>query len=147
MRIEGAHPIPGDPAAVYAMLLDPAILADCIPGCQQLIATGDGAYDMKMKLVLAAVSGEFAGKVALLDQNPPEGYRMRVEGTGKLGFMKGEGVLRLSEAEGGSSIAYEGDVQIGGTFAAVGQRLLDTTARMMIRKFFDKLASHAREPA
>jgi carbon monoxide dehydrogenase subunit G len=61
--------------------------------------------------------------------------------------MKGEGVLRLSEAEGGTSIAYEGDVQIGGTFAAVGQRLLDTTARMTIRKFFDKLASHARKPS
>jgi carbon monoxide dehydrogenase subunit G len=147
MRIEGTHAIPGDPAAVYALLLDPVILADCIPGCQQLIAAGEGQYDMKMKLALAAVSGEFTGKVALLDQNPPIGYRLRVEGAGKLGFMKGEGVLTLSEAEGGTSIAYDGDVQIGGTFAAVGQRLLDTTARMTIRKFFDKLAGHARKPA
>jgi len=146
MRIEGSHAVPGDPGVVYALLLDPAILADCIPGCQQLVATGDDSYDMKMKFALAAVSGDFTGKVALADQNPPTGYRLRVEGTGKLGFLKGEGVLSLSEAEGGTSIAYEGDVQIGGTIAAVGQRLLDTTARLTIRKFFDKLAGHTRSP-
>jgi carbon monoxide dehydrogenase subunit G len=33
------------------------------------------------------------------------------------------------------------DVQVGGAIAAVGQRLIDATARMMIKRFFDKLAS------
>lgn len=142
MRVEGNSTAPADPAAVYALLLDPAVLSACIPGCQQLVAAGEGVYEMKMKLALAALSGDFLGKVTLIDPNPPTGYRLRVEGAGKIGFLKGEGELRLSDAaEGGTSIAYAGDVQIGGTMAAVGQRLLDTTARMMIRRFFEKLNS------
>ena len=32
---------------------------------------------------------------------------------------------------------------IGGTIAAVGQRLLDTTARMIIKRFFEKLSAEA----
>ena len=38
---------------------------------------------------------------------------------------------------------YEGDAQVGGTIAAVGQRLIDGTAKMMIKRFFEKLAEVA----
>ncbi len=41
-------------------------------------------------------------------------------------------------------VSYEGDAQVGGTLAAVGQRLIDGTAKMMIKRFFDKLADLAR---
>ena len=44
---------------------------------------------------------------------------------------------------GGTEVAYEGDAQVGGTIAAVGQRLIDGTAKTMIKKFFDKLATEA----
>jgi carbon monoxide dehydrogenase subunit G len=60
--------------------------------------------------------------------------------------MKGEGLLTLSPAGAGTSVQFDGDVQVGGTIAAVGQRLLDTTARMLIKKFFDRLAVEAALP-
>jgi carbon monoxide dehydrogenase subunit G len=63
-----------------------------------------------------------------------------VEGSGKIGFVKGEGMLNLAGQAEGTKVAYEGEVQVGGTIAAVGQRLLDATAKMIIKKFFDKLA-------
>jgi len=67
-----------------------------------------------------------------------------VEGTGRIGFVKGDGLLKLTPAEGGGTVvAYEGDAQVGGTIAAVGQRLIDGTAKTMIKKFFDKLAAEA----
>ena len=49
----------------------------------------------------------------------------------------------LKPDDGGTEVAYEGDVQVGGTIAAIGQRLIDGTAKTMIKKFFDKLASEA----
>ena len=72
---------------------------------------------------------------------------MIVEGSGRIGFLKGEGLLGFSAAEESSAastvVSYEGDAQVGGTMAAIGQRLIDGTAKMMIKKFFDKLASLA----
>jgi carbon monoxide dehydrogenase subunit G len=64
-----------------------------------------------------------------------------VEGSGKIGFMKGDGVIRLTPKEGGTDIVYEGEAQIGGTIAAVGNRMIDMTARMLIKRFFEKLAT------
>jgi carbon monoxide dehydrogenase subunit G len=98
---------------------------------------------MKMKMALAAFSGAFEGKVRIADQNPPNSFRLIVEGSGKVGWMKGEGLLTLSPEGAGTKVDYDGDAQVGGTIAAVGQRMIDTTSRMMIKRFFDKLASEA----
>lgn len=126
------------------LLQDPEVLARSIPGCDSLVKIGEDEYQMKMKMALASISGAFDGKVRIADQNPPDSFRMTVEGTGKIGFMKGEGLLKLTPNGDATDVGYEGDVQVGGTIAAVGQRLLDTTSKMMIKRFFDKLAAEAK---
>ena len=119
---------------------DPEVLAACMPGCESLEKIGEDEYRMKMKMALASVSGAFDGKVRIADRTA-ERFRMIVDGSGKLGFMKGEGLLKFAAVEGGTEVAYEGDVQVGGTIAAVGQRMIDGTAKLLIKRFFEKLAS------
>jgi carbon monoxide dehydrogenase subunit G len=98
---------------------------------------------MKMKMALASLSGAFEGKVRITEQTPPASFRLVVEGTGRIGFVKGDGLLKLTSVDGGTEVAYDGDAQVGGTIAAVGQRLIDGTAKTMIKKFFEKLAAEA----
>jgi len=140
MNLSGTYKLPMGRERAYAALQDPEILARCMPGCDHLVKTGENEYQMKMKLLLASFSGLFEGKVRVADQHEPESFRLMVEGHGKIGFVKGNGLLTLSADGDGTHVSYEGQVNIGGTIAAVGQRLLDTTSKMMIRKFFEKLA-------
>jgi carbon monoxide dehydrogenase subunit G len=121
------------------MMQDPATLAGAIPGCESLEKIGEDEYRMKMKMVLASLSGAFEGKVRISDQAPPSSFRLIVEGSGKIGFMKGDGLLKLTAHETGTEVAYDGDAQVGGTMASVGQRLIDGAAKMMIKRFFEKL--------
>jgi carbon monoxide dehydrogenase subunit G len=141
LKIAGTHHLPFPPEQAYNMLQDPELLAKTIPGCESLEKIGEDEYRMKMKMALAAVSGAFEGKVRITDQAPPSSFRMLVEGAGKIGFVKGEGLLKFSAEGEGTEVAYDGDVQVGGTIAAVGQRLIDVTSKTMIKKFFEKLAS------
>ena len=120
-----------------------AALSRAIPGCEGLEEIGPDEYRMKMKMALASLSGAFEGKVKISDRNPPSSFRLTVEGSSKIGFVKGDGLLTLAPSAEGTEVAYEGDAQIGGTMAAVGQRLIDGTSKMMIRKFFEKLATEA----
>ena len=143
MKISGTHTLPLPQERVYAVMQDPAVLAQCIPGCEGLENIGEDEYSMKMKMALASISGAFEGKVRITDQAPPNSFRLVVEGTGKIGFMRGEGLLTLTKSENGTDVAYDGDARVGGTIAAVGQRLIDGTAKMMIKKFFDSLAKAA----
>lgn len=146
MKIAGSNSVPLPKERAYHALQDPAVLAQCMPGCESLERIGDDEYAMKMKMVLAAVSGQFQGKVRIADSAPPDSFRLIVEGTGKVGFMKGEGLLTLTEEEAGKTkVDFDGEVQVGGTIASVGQRLIDTTAKLVIKRFFDKLAATVAE--
>lgn len=149
MKISGSHNVPANRERTYQLLQDPAVLAKCMPGTDRLDKVGEDEYEMKMKMAIASIGGLFTGKVRLADQNPPDSFRLMVEGTGKIGFVKGEGLLHLSSSPDPSKVEtevkFEGDVQVGGTIASVGQRLLDTTSKMIIKKFFEKLAEAAVE--
>ncbi len=126
----------------YRRMQDPEVLAKSMPGCEKLEKTAENQYSMKMKMSMAAFSGAFDGSVKLTDPNPPESFRLIVEGKGKLGFMKGDGAIKLTpngENAEQTDVSYEGDVNVGGPMAAVAQRLLDATSKMMIKRFFEKL--------
>jgi carbon monoxide dehydrogenase subunit G len=141
VKIAGTSTLPVPPERAYAMMQDPVVLAAAMPGCESLERIGPDEYRMKMKMAMASLSGAFEGRVRITDQVPPSSFKLLVEGTGKIGFMKGEGVLKLAPAGTGTEVAYEGDAQVGGTMAAVGQRLIDATAKMLIKRFFEKLAA------
>ena len=141
MKISGSHSLPVAQERAYQVLLDPVILARCMPGCDRLDKVGEDLYEMKMKMIIASISGLFDGTVRLAEQNPHTSFKLIVEGAGKIGFIKGEGLLSLSPNEQGTHVNYDGDVHIGGTIASVGQRLIDTTSKMLIKRFFTKLIS------
>jgi uncharacterized protein len=143
MKVSGGYSVAVPQERAYALLHDPGVLARCMPGCEALERISDDEYAMRLKMVLASMKGLFEGKVKVTDPNPPASFRLIVEGSGKIGFMRGDGVLELSPATGeiiGTQVKFQGEVQVGGTIASVGQRLLDTTARMLIKRFFDRLA-------
>jgi len=139
MRVFGAYRLELTRERAYTLLQDPVILARCMPGCESLEKIGEDEYAMRMKMVLAAVSGKFDGRVRITEAQPPSQFRLHVDGAGKIGFMKGEGLLTLVEAVGATDVQYEGEVHVGGTIASVGQRLIDGTAKMLIKRFFEKL--------
>lgn len=143
MKVAGSYPLPVARERAYELLQDPEILARCMPGTERLARTGPDEYEMKMKMVISAVQGLFAGKIRIAGQKPPEQFRLIVEGSGKVGFMRGDGLLTLVSANSGTEVHYEGEVHVGGVIAGVGQRLLDTTAKIVIRKFFEKLVENS----
>jgi carbon monoxide dehydrogenase subunit G len=146
MKISGSYSLPVAQERAYQVLLDPAILARCMPGCDRLEKIGEDLYAMRMKMLIASISGLFDGTVRLAEQNPNTSYKLIVEGAGKIGFVKGEGLLSLSPNEQGTHVNYDGDVHIGGTIASVGQRLIDTTSKMLIKRFFTKLIAEVAVP-
>ncbi len=147
MKIAGSYRLPVSQQRAYESLQDPALLARSMPGCDHLEKVGEDSYEMKMKMLIASISGLFDGKVRITEKNPFTSFKLLVEGTGKIGFLKGEGLLTLTPNGEATEVGYDGDVQVGGTIASVGQRLIDATSKMMIKRFFDKLSSEISNPA
>jgi len=144
MKIEGTHELRANPQRVYETLIDPVVLQRCIPGCERLEKSGENAYSITLKAGVGSIKGVFTGQVRLEDLNPSHHFRMIVEGKGQPGFLKGAGEIDLTEVNGATRISYSADVQVGGTIASVGQRMLQGAAKMMATQFFTAIEAEAR---
>jgi len=148
MRLEGAYTIPAERDVVWQSLLDLEVLARALPGDGKLEPNSDGSFHAELKVGIAAVKGTYHGHIQILDAVAPEHYRMRVEGQGTGGFVRGEGTLTLSQNGAGSTVvAYAGDAQVGGVIANVGQRLMQGAAKQIVGKFFLEFSKQLQKPA
>lgn len=146
MKIEGAHEIPAPRQKVWDAFLDPGRLKQAIPGCEKLEAIGQDEFKATMKVGVAAVKGTFEGKVRLMDKQPPDTYRMSVEGSGGPGFVRGEAAITMTDSGGGTRVSYTADVQVGGLIAGVGQRMLGGVSKMMADQFFNRMSELLQAP-
>lgn len=139
MTLDGTHhySVPRD--RVWAAFTDPAVLARATPGCERLDPVGPDEFEATLAVGVSAVKGVYQGKLAIVDKKPSEGYTLRVEGSGRPGFVKGEGRLTLTDEDGGTRATIRGEAQVGGVIAAVGQRLLGAVARMLMEQFLSAL--------
>jgi len=144
MKIEGTQKLHAPRDRVYAALTDPRILQRCIPGCESLEKTEENTYAATLKAGVGAIKGTFKGEVRLEDMRPPEHYRIVVEGKGGVGFAKGSADFDLEDQGDAALIKYSGELQIGGTLAGVGQRMIEAAAKMMAARFFAALEAEVR---
>lgn len=143
----GETEVAAPPDRIWAMLLDVDTLAAIIPGAHAVKKISDREFQADVTIGVGPVKGRYRAAVKLSDLDPPHAVTLEGSATGALGFGRGGGRVKLSPAEGGTRISYEYDAEIGGKVTAVGGRLLDGAARLIIRQFFASLARHAGAPA
>src|SRR5438270_8186111 len=144
MKVEGAYTFPGEPQQVWDLLLDPESLRSCIPGVETLTETGPDHWDAVLKVGVAAIKGTYKGKVAIVEKQLPTMYTLQVEGSGGPGFVKGSAKISLEGIGDTTSVKVEGDGQVGGMLAGVGQRMLPGVAKMLMNQFFECLISKSK---
>ncbi len=141
MDISGSYTFNAPPDRLWSVLMDPAVISSCIPGCERLEPDGEDRYRARLHVGLSAITGTYDGTVVISEKAPPTSYRLTVEGQGKPGFVKGSAVITL-RADGTTTIVeVGGTVQTGGPIARLGQRLIASVSKMMQDRFFTCLQS------
>jgi carbon monoxide dehydrogenase subunit G len=141
MEIAGSYSFNAAPDRVWALLMDPAVLSSCIPGCERFEPDGDDRYRVTLTVGLAAITGTYQGTVVLTDKVPSTSYGLVVEGQGRPGFVKGTSAIVLRAEGATTAVDVSASVQTGGAIARIGQRLIGSVAKMMMDRFFACLQS------
>jgi len=128
----------------WKALLDPDVLASVMPGGEDFREVGENEYSGSLNIKIGPVQGKFKGTIKLSDITDPESYSIQVDGKGAPGFVKANGSLKLTGHDGKTHMAYEGSAQVGGRIASVGQRLVETSAKSIIRQSLDGLNEYLK---
>ncbi len=135
MKIEGEYTFDGPRKDVWELVRDPEVLATCLPGTQSLHLVGENEYEGEVNVHIGPIAGVFSGRLLVSNEVPPESCTLTGEGKGKPGFVNGTGNVQLFEqGDNKTLMTYAGEVQIGGRLASVGQRMIDTVSKSMIRQ-------------
>lgn len=151
MEQAGEYRIAAPRQQVWQALNDPAVLVRCLEGCRAMTPTGDNEFDAKIGAKVGPVKANFDAAISLRDVVPPQSYRLlvRVKG-GVAGFANGSAVVHLESVE---SVATETDAaeetllryriegSIGGKLAQIGSRLVESAARKLTARFFERFAA------
>ncbi len=140
MNIEGSYTFTDAPREiVWETLMDPDALATALPGGEKLHRLSDNEYEAALNVRVGPVQGNFDGQIEITDVEPPRTYHMSVNGQGGPGFVNGGGNVKLEQVDEDTLMTYAGEVQVGGRIAGVGQRLIESTARSIIRQGLETL--------
>lgn len=140
MQMTGEQRIAAPRQKVWEALNDPAVLAQCIPGCQSLEKEGDDRFAAVAEVKIGPIGARFKGNVQLSDLDAPNGYTITGSGNGGIaGSAKGGAKVRLSDTgDGGTLVSYDVDAEVGGRMAQLGGPIIDATAKNLAGKFFAK---------
>jgi uncharacterized protein len=143
MELVGEQLIKAPKQRVWHALNEPEMLASCLEGCQKLERTGPDSFAGVMAAKVGPVRATFQGKVTLSNIDAPNGYTITGEGQGGVaGFAKGSAEVKLSEADGGTLLAYAVKANVGGKLAQVGARLIEGVAKQYADGFFEKFRAN-----
>ena len=135
MKLDGEYVFNGPREEVWKLVRDPDVLASALPGTQSLEKVSENEYEGDINIRMGPVAGVFSGRLVVSNEQSPESCTLAVEGQGKPGFIKGTGNVNLTDQGDSTTLMkYDGDLQIGGRLASVGQRMIDTASKSMIKQ-------------
>ena len=140
MKMSDQRDIQAAPAEVYAALLSPEVLMECVPGAQEVTGTPTDGFEAVVVQKVGPVKATFKGTVTLSDM--VENTSLTISGEGKggaAGFAKGGADVRLEPLEGGGTrLIYDVEAKVGGKLAQLGSRIIDGFSKKMADQFFTR---------
>ena len=139
MQMSDERDIKADRATVWAALLSPEVLKECVPGAQEVTGTPEDGFDALVVQKVGPVKATFKGTVTLSNMVEMESLTLTGEGKGgAAGFAKGGANVRLEDSEVGTRLIYEVEAKVGGKLAQLGSRIVDGFAKKMAEQFFSR---------
>jgi len=133
---------------VWAVLLDPKIMAGCVPGVQSVDVLSDTEYLAEIRVKISFISAKFKIKTKILESRPP--HYLRCEGTGEdlsvASSMKQASELFLTEQpDGGTEIRITSKTDVFGRLGSFGLSVMKIKSDRMWEEYAANLAAVLRQ--
>ena len=141
MHFEGTVQINAPRDRVWAFVIDPNQVGQCGPGVESIEVIDDTHFKATAKVGVGFISARFVVNLEFVDLDAPNAATIKAHGQAPGSAVDADARMTLSDAEGGTRMDWAADVNIAGTIASVGARLIEGTANKMIGQTFDCMKS------
>ena len=138
MHFEGSVPIKASRDKVWAFVIDPEQVGQCGPGVESIEVIDDTHFKATAKVGVGFISARFVVNLEFVDLDAPNAATIKAHGQAPGSAVDATAEMHLSDGPDGTTVMdWTADVNLSGTLASVGARLIEGTANKMIGQTFD----------
>ena len=137
LNTEGAFQVKAPIQKVWDFVIDPNKMGKCLPDLKSLEVGADSQFTARVRIGVGVMKGDFKFQLAILDQRPPSHARLKGGGTGVGSSVNLDTLMDLVEVDGGTKVTYKAAIQLGGSIASLGQRVMGGTVERTVAQVFD----------
>jgi len=144
VEIEKVLTVAAPAAKVWDMLLDPTVMASCVPGMKSIEVVSDVEYNAVIHVKISFISAKFKLRTRIVEQRAPE--YLRAEGTGEdssvASSLKQQSEIFLTALpDGQTELRTKVTVDVLGRLGTFGLSIMKTKADRMWEEFSQNLAT------
>ena len=135
---------------VWECLRDPAFVAPCVPGCQDVEVIGEGCYRAAIKVGIGPIKTVFKLDIQVTEEKPPGFAAIEThgqEGTNASRLMAKSELNLSASGRGATNVHYKSDVQIVGRLAKFGLGIMKKKAAALGAEFAENFRAAAEAGA
>ncbi len=142
MHFEGSVPIKATRAAVWAFVTDPDEVGQCGPGVESIEVVDGTHFKAAAKIGVGFISARFNLNMEFAELQAPDRALIKARGQAPGSAVDATAEMRLSDGPDGTTVVdWTADVNLSGTLASFGARMIEGTATKMIGQTFDCMRS------
>lgn len=137
MHFEGSVEIDAPRDRVWAFVIDPNQVGQCGPGVESIETIDDTHFKATAKVGIGFISARFVVNMEFAELTPPDAATIKAHGQAPGSAVDATAQMHLSDGpNGGTVMDWSADVNLAGTLASVGARMIEGTADKMIGQTF-----------
>ena len=133
MIVEGERTFDAPRATVWQVLNDPASMAATMPGVESFDVHDAERWTANVKIPLGLGGLKMKIDMTKTEERAPEFAQLQVKGQGVGAMLNMQTQFTLSDAEGGTSMAWAADVKLAGPVGSMGQRVLQPIVNQQVQ--------------
>jgi len=147
MHFEGSVPIKASRDKVWAFVIDPEQVGQCGPGVESIEVIDDTHFKAAAKVGVGFISARFNVNMEFAELEAPDRAVIKAHGQAPGSAVDANASMKLSDdGDGGTVMDWVADVNLAGTLASVGARMIEGTANKMIGQTFECMKTKLEAP-
>jgi carbon monoxide dehydrogenase subunit G len=142
MHFEGSVPIKASREEVWAFVIDPNQVGQCGPGVERIDVVDATHFKAAAKVGIGFITAKFNVNMEFAELEAPDRALIKAHGQAPGSAVDATAEMKLSDGPDGATVMdWYADVDLSGTLASVGARMIEGTANKMISQTFDCMRS------
>ena len=145
MNVSGTKEFDAPRETVWAVLDDPAQMAQCMPGVESFDVKDDRRWQAKVKVPLGLGGLKMTVDFEKLEERKPEFASLNAKGKGVGAMMNMTTNFTLREVGSGTAMDWSADVKIAGPVGSMGQRVLQPIINQQVGNVLSALEAQVQK--